>query len=194
MNSHKKKIREEIRRLRSELSLRDKEQMDGQIRDRMLKWLKFQKAETVYLYASLAGEVDTWGLMEQLWKKGVSTALPRVEGKELVFCFVDKKELLEKGAYGIWEPKKVCQMAEERKTVVITPGLAFSLTGERIGYGGGYYDRFFEREPEHVRVALAYPFQVKECVVSGHKDQRVHWIVTPEKVAECVPVISDREV
>lgn len=185
MNNPKEHIREEMRRLRSALSPEEKNRLDQQITQQLWDWPPFQEAAVVYLYASLAQEVDTWGLLGQLWKKKVRVALPRVEKKRLRFYFVDNKDALESGFYGIQEPAKGCPLARDAKAVLVTPGLAFSVSGDRVGYGGGYYDRFFEQEPGHLCVALAYPFQVKADITAEKTDHRMQWIITSDKIIEC---------
>ena len=185
MSSPKENVRKEIRQMRKDLLPEEKEQMDQQIRERFLNLPQLEQVKSIYLYASIGREVDTWGLLEALWKKGIRTALPRAEGKELCFCFVDNCQRLQAGTMKIWEPKKGCALADDPHSWVITPGLAFSVDGRRIGYGGGYYDRFFLRETGHMRIALAYPFQVRKDIPVEPWDQRVHAIVTPEEIKNC---------
>lgn len=181
----KNQIRKEMQFLRSELRPEEKAQMDFQILQRILEGLRPMERKTVYLYASGKGEVDTWQLMDELWKNKVKVALPRVEGKEIFFYIVDNKDQLIPGFMGIWEPDFSCQRAEEKCALVLTPGLAFSPLGDRIGYGGGYYDRFFARESAHRSVGVAYPFQIRENVDTKRHDQRVHQIVLPDRWIDC---------
>ena len=106
MSSPKENVRKEIRQMRKDLLPEEKEQMDQQIRERFLNLPQLEQVKSIYLYASIGREVDTWGLLEALWKKGIRTALPRAEGKELCFCFVDNCQRLQAGTMKIWEPKK----------------------------------------------------------------------------------------
>ncbi len=182
MNSHKESVRKAVRRQRKQLEKENKRQMDEKILEQVLALPEIDQAELVYAYASTDGEVDTWGLIRRLWIKQIRVALPKVEGKELVFYIVDNFESLVSGSFGILEPEEGSLPALGISAPVITPGLAFSRKGERIGYGGGYYDRFFFKEPEHVRIGLAYPFQVQELDCVQQHDQRIHKIVTPEEM------------
>lgn len=182
MSSHKESVRREIRRQRKQLEKENKREMDKKILEQVLALPEIHQAELVYAYASIGGEVDTWGLIRRLWISQIQVALPKVEGKELVFYIVDNFEVLISGSFGILEPGEGCIPALGISAPVITPGLAFSRKGERVGYGGGYYDRFFCREPEHMRIGLAYPFQVQELDCVQHHDWKVHKIVMPEEV------------
>ncbi len=102
------------------------------------------------------------------------TAFPRVEGEEIRFYFASGMEDLAPGAMGILEPLPGrCQLALVTDAPVVTPGLAFSLKGDRVGYGKGYYDRFFLREPRHRRIGVAYPFQIRDDLEPEVQDQKI---------------------
>lgn len=181
MNDRKEDIRNEIRALRKKLNAEEKTQMDQKILSRLFALPDIKQAELVYVYASIAGEADTWGLIHALWINHISVALPRIEGECLRFYIVDNLDSLVPGLFGILEPGKHCEPALGITSPVVTPGLAFSRNGDRLGYGGGYYDRFFVNEPEHRRIGLAYPFQILQNVSPMQYDQKIHCIVTPEE-------------
>ncbi len=178
-------IRNEIREFRRMLPQKKKKQMDQQIQKQLLLVSAFIQAKSIYLYASMNQEIDTWGVLDWLWKNKIPVALPKVEDKKLRFYFVDNQRDLKSGIMGILEPLSSCPLAENPNAPVITPGLAFSLEGARLGYGGGYYDRFFEQEPEHIRIALAYPFQIRRDIHCDPWDRKMHMIVLPENRIDC---------
>ena len=74
-----------------------------------------------------------------------------------------------------------CQEADAPKALVITPGVGFSKDGNRIGYGAGYYDRFFAAEPDHMAVGLCYGFQLFPAFETEKHDKKMAYIVTPEQ-------------
>lgn len=181
-SSPKSEVRSRIRRLRRGLDAAEKRRMDEQIMEKLLAMKELSEAKVIYSYMSYGGEVDTVGLMEKLRQQDRRVAVPRVEGERIRFYLVSRMEELAPGCKGILEPVQGCEPADDRNAPVITPGMAFSPAGDRIGYGGGYYDRFFEDEPEHIRIAVAYPFQICGELQTEDCDRRIHRIVTPEQI------------
>ena len=166
--------------------------MNEMLAARVLAFPWIADARTVYLYASVRGEADAWGLLEYFLSAGIRAALPRVEGREMSFFYVERSEDLEPGAYGIPEPRAGCVRADEVKAVMLVPGVAFSPDGGRLGYGGGFYDRFLAREPEHFTVGLGYGFQILEHMKTEPFDISMDLVATPEQVYDCHEMRNDR--
>lgn len=177
--------RKRILAMRRELPADRARGMNEMLAARVLALPRIADARTVYLYASVRGEADTWGLLEHFLSAGIRAALPRVEGREMSFFYVERSEDLEPGAYGIPEPRAGCVRADEVKAVMLVPGVAFSPDGGRLGYGGGFYDRFLAREPEHFTVGLGYGFQILEHMKTEPFDISMDLVVTPEQVYDC---------
>lgn len=172
--------------MRIELKSQEKEYMDAAIASQAMTRIRDAKREgasfSVYCYISFGGEADTRKLLSWLWEQQIPVAAPRVEGTRLSFSWICSMEDLEPGFHGILEPKSSCCQANDRTAVVIVPGAAFSEAGERLGYGGGFYDRFFMEEPEHERIGLAYEFQIlKNLPVEAH-DVIMNQVVTESRV------------
>ena len=110
---------------------------------------------------------------------GKYVAVPKVEGKKLVFYAIQGKKDLESGVMGIMEPKSSCLRIGDEFAPVIVPGIAFDREGHRIGYGGGYYDRFFDEEPDHPRFGIAYPFQLFDSLPAEAHDKGMDMVITP---------------
>lgn len=126
---------------------------------------------TVFAFASMSRELNTWPLLEWLWTKGTATALPLVTGKNMTFHLVADGTDLKRGVFDIREPAShLQQVFPESGSFVLVPGLAFTLSGQRLGRGGGYYDRFLSGRPEGVRaVGVCFDFQVHESLpTTGH--------------------------
>lgn len=182
----KQEIRRQIRRIRSQLPAGEKAALDQKIFRRLLAVIQQMEPSVLYCYVSMKEETDTRQLLRELWNRSIRVAVPRVEGDGMYFCEVRSMEELQPGSMGILEPLRSCPVVKEPEAAVITPGAAFSVSGQRIGFGGGYYDRFFAAEPQHQRIAAAYPFQVFDTLPSEVFDQRVHTIVTSEAVIDCI--------
>lgn len=120
----------------------------------------YVRAGTIYGYLPYNQEVRTVPILEQALRDGKAVAAPKVVGEEMRFILLEDLSQVAKGYAGIPEPIADGPLAQDPKALVLMPGLAFDPQGRRIGYGGGFYDRFLAREPGHPTVALCYDFQV----------------------------------
>jgi len=120
----------------------------------------YQAAKTIYGYLSFHQEVAILPLLEQALADGKQVAVPKCFGKEMRFILTDDFSRIRLSPHGVPEPVADSPVASDPHALVIVPGLAFDPEGHRVGYGGGYYDRFFASEPEHPTIALCYDFQL----------------------------------
>ena len=120
----------------------------------------YQKAKTVYGYLPYNQEVRTVPMLERALQDGKRVAVPKVYGDEMKFIYITDLSAVEKGYAGIPEPVADEPVADDPTALVLMPGLVFDPQGHRIGYGGGFYDKFLSSEPEHPTLALCYDFQV----------------------------------
>ena len=120
----------------------------------------YKNAKTIYGYLSYNQEVRTVPMLEQALKDGKKVAVPKVYGDEMKFLYLDDLSKVSKGYAGIPEPIADEPVADDETALVLMPGLAFDPAGHRIGYGGGFYDKFLAAEPNHPTLALCYEFQM----------------------------------
>lgn len=120
----------------------------------------YRQAKTVYGYLPYNQEVRTVPMLQRALAEGKSVAVPKVFGDEMKFIYISDLSQVEKGYAGIPEPIADGPVADDKTALVLMPGLAFDPQGHRIGYGGGFYDRFLELEPDHPTLALCYDFQM----------------------------------
>ena len=120
----------------------------------------YKAAKTIYGYLPYNQEVRTVPMLEQALKDGKKVAVPKVYGDEMKFLYLDDLSQVEKGYAGIPEPIADEPVADDNTALVLMPGLAFDPAGHRIGYGGGFYDKFLAAEPNHPTLALYYKFQM----------------------------------
>lgn len=130
----------------------------------------YQQAKTVYGYLPYNQEVRTVPMLQQALLDGKKVAVPKVIGDEMVFIYLEDLSQVEKGYAGIPEPIADEPIAQDKTALVLMPGLAFDPMGHRIGYGGGFYDKFLQREPEHPTLALCYEFQMLEHLETEKHD------------------------
>ena len=120
----------------------------------------YQKANSIYGYLPYNQEVRTTPMLRQAQLDGKRVAVPKVYGEEMRFIYLDDLSQVATGYAGIPEPVADEPVADDTTALVLMPGLAFDPQGHRIGYGGGFYDRFLEQEPDHPTLALCYEFQM----------------------------------
>ena len=120
----------------------------------------YRNAKTIYGYLPYNQEVRTVPMLQRAIDDGKKVAVPKVFGDEMKFIYLDDLTAVEKGYAGIPEPVADGPVADDKEALVLMPGLAFDPQGHRIGYGGGFYDKFLAAEPTHPTVALCYAFQM----------------------------------
>ena len=137
----------------------------------------YQQAKTIYGYLPYNQEVRTVPMLEQAILDGKQVAVPKVIGDDMVFIYLTDMNQVEKGYAGIPEPIANEPIATDETALVLMPGLAFDPQGHRIGYGGGFYDRFLEKEPNHPTLALCYEFQMLEHLETEEHDIPVNCVL-----------------
>ena len=122
----------------------------------------YKEAKTIYGYLPYNQEVRTVAMLEQALRDGKRVAVPKCYGDEMRFIWMDDLSKVEKGYAGIPEPIADGPVADDPTALVLMPGLAFDPKGNRMGYGGGFYDKFLAAETNHPTLALCYDFQMME--------------------------------
>ena len=120
----------------------------------------YQNARAIYAYLSYNQEVRTAPILRRAWCDGKRVAVPRVAGERMDFLWITPESVFAPGYGGIPEPVDGAR-ADDPTALVLMPGLAFDPDGNRLGYGGGFYDRFLAQEPHHPTLALCYEFQMQ---------------------------------
>ena len=161
----KEAIRKELLEKRSTLSDTDVHKMSTRIHEYLFESTIFYQAKQIMTYLSYPKEVQTDNLVSKALnlQKKVSIPVCVKEERDLIPSLIPDLTLVEQGYFGLREPKKewIDPVAVDQLDLIIVPGVAFNLQGNRIGHGKGYYDRFLAKVPNHVpKIALAYQFQV----------------------------------
>lgn len=179
-------LREKNRTQRNQMSEEESKVKSSTILDQLLRLPDFMMADDLFTFVSFGKEVDTHGLITGALLSGKRVYVPKVLDKKFMeFYQIETLEELLPGTLGILEPepKNMGQMKEDRNQIMIVPGLAFDLMGNRIGYGGGYYDRYFIEHPNPnlKKVAIAYDFQIEKVLQTEQFDVPMHRIVTEKR-------------
>ena len=152
----RKKIREQKRAMTEERIVA----ASARLGELFLACEQYKSAKTIYGYLPYNQEVRTVPMLEQAMKDGKRVAVPKCYGDEMRFIYMDDLSKVEKGYAGIPEPVADGPVADDETALVLMPGMAFDPQGHRIGYGGGFYDKFLAAEPNHPTLALCYEFQM----------------------------------
>ena len=153
-------LRKEIREKKRAMTVEQVEEASARLAKLFLSSEAYQNAKTIYGYLPYNQEVRTVPMLEKALRDGKQVAVPKVYGEEMRFILMEDLSKVETGYAGIPEPIADGPIAQDPTALVLMPGLAFDKEGHRIGYGGGFYDRFLEKEPNHPTVALCYDFQM----------------------------------
>ncbi len=156
----KKQLRREIRERKRAMTEAEIQSRSEALAQLLYASEAYRSAKTIYGYLPYNQEVRTVPMLEQALRDGKRVAVPKVFGEEMKFLYLDDLSQVAKGYAGIPEPIADEPVAEDKTALVLMPGLAFDPQGHRIGYGGGFYDRFLAAEPDHPTLALCYEFQL----------------------------------
>jgi 5-formyltetrahydrofolate cyclo-ligase len=157
------------------------------IRARLKEHILFQKAQAVLFFASLPEEVDLWPLLEESINQNKVVALPSFDEETQNYRSRRVKDLhveILSGQFGIREPATACiEIPLADLDLVLVPGVAFDLRGNRLGRGKGFYDRLLQNF-DGKKIGIAFDEQVVEAVPAGHLDIRMDLILTPTRRIE----------
>jgi 5-formyltetrahydrofolate cyclo-ligase len=184
LRREKRVVRARVRALRDVMEPEDRARASLEIAGRVLALPDLEGVSTALAFASFGAEVDTQPLIGGLDERGVRVVLPRVEGREIVAATYRPGDPMIVAPFGMPEPAGGDVVALDAIDLAVTPGLAFDRSGHRVGYGGGFYDRFFAAAPHGLRkVAVCFAVQVVEDELPhGAFDVPVDVVVTEREV------------
>lgn len=175
----KAELRKKILQEMKTLSQEQKQAMDRVLTERFLNHPFYQEAKVTATYLSFPHEFQTQELIEQALKDGKKVLIPKTYPKGRMEFVVYHPQQLAKTSFGLLEPQGDLEVVEPSQIDLIhVPGLAFTTEGYRIGYGGGYYDRYLEHFAGHT-MSTIYPCQVQEFNLENH-DIPVQEVLTYE--------------
>jgi 5-formyltetrahydrofolate cyclo-ligase len=180
----KKSLRQEIFRQRKALDTQTHQAHSRAVTRRLLDNGFLDGVNSVHLYYAINNEVNTLELIEELWRRDIRVVMPRTDLKNRKldnYPITGFDQLEERTAFKLLEPKQSLTLHEGDCDLILVPGLVFDHKLNRIGYGGGFYDRFLARS-NGCKVAIAYDFQVRESIPSEPHDIRMDQIVTDTRI------------
>ena len=181
--STKKEIRAIVKKNRREATPEQIRENSNEICKQFLNLPEYKEAKVVFAYMDCKNEVETKMVIEQCWRDGKTVAVPKVFGEIMKYYVITSYDDLEEGYFGIPEPKHeqlneiVCDDG-----LMILPGVAFDNCRHRVGYGGGFYDRYLEAHPGMKKIAFAFEFQMFESVPFEVFDRQPEKIITEKRI------------
>ncbi len=183
----KSNIRKRFTLIRDSFSKKERLSLSQLIQNKLLSLEDYINSKTVLLYSSFKSEVNTEKLIKRSVEKK-TTLLPLTisEKKTITPCAINNLHHdTANGFSGILEPKKYCKAYEKEKIdLVVVPGVAFGLKGERLGYGGGYYDRFLKGYKGKI-IGICFEKQLTDLIKPEKHDVLMHKIVTEKRIIKC---------
>lgn len=146
-------------------------------------------SDTVGVYLVRDGELDLTPLIDICWQRGVAVAVPVIAGQELRFAAYRCGESMRRNRFGIAEP---AEPAWRTPTLLLVPLVAFDATGQRLGMGGGYYDRYLSAHPDLRRVGAAHDCQRVAAVPAAGNDVTLTAVVTERGWQSFAPLADTR--
>ncbi len=183
----KKEIRKRICFLRDMLSNQEIHEKSCKITKRLTEHPCYKQASQILVYRNFGSEVGTREVILAAWRDGKKTYSPRISGKKMEFLQVGEWTDYESGFHGIQEPKVTCPSFVEEpegQVLIVMPGTVFDKAKHRIGYGGGYYDRYLKKHPSYKTAAICFELQMMEHIPYEKHDVSPDVIVTEERTYE----------
>ena len=177
----KKELRKIFRQKRNRIS--EKSEKDFKIAERVLDSVRVKNSDNIFIYVSYGSETDTHLIIEKLLESGKNVAVPRcLENGIMEFIYIKSLDELSAGAFGIPEPSGNSRAVITEDAVCIVPAYSFTEDGTRLGYGGGYYDRYLSEHPQCRTMAVCHDLQIVDDLPAEEHDIRPDAIVSEEQI------------
>ncbi len=141
-----------------------------------------RRADSFLCYYPANNEVDLLDFYQELLKEGYNLFFPKTQKKTMEFLKISSLDDFELGNFNIMEPVSKEKYQDVDNTICFTPLVAFDENRNRIGYGGGFYDRFFVNRQSIIKIGIAYDFQKIDKIVPTAWDIPLDYVVTNEKI------------
>lgn len=173
----KKALRREISAKKRAMSNEEIVQASDRLAQKLFKTDVYRQTSSIYGYLSYNQEVRTEAILQRALRDGKRVAVPKVFGDEMKFLWLEDLSQVAPGTFNIPEPIANDPEADDGNALILMPGLAFDPDGHRLGYGGGFYDRYLAGHPDHKLVALCYGFQMLDQLETEAHDIPVDLVI-----------------
>jgi 5-formyltetrahydrofolate cyclo-ligase len=182
LSAQKAELRAKLKQIRASIPAEIRADQSQAIQQKLASLEEIQTAHSIFLFISYGNEVHTHDLLKYFLKQGKTLAVPKIlPEKTMIAVQFSQWEDLIPGELGILTPSGNTPYSGDFD-VVITPGLGFTLQGHRIGYGRGYYDKWFASHNARNKIAIAFEAQLVDELPTDETDVPVVIVVTEERV------------
>lgn len=188
MNEDRQDLRRRILGARDRVSSDERHEKSVFVMNNFFGLPEIEHWSTLFIYVNFRSEVETMELIKRCLDQGIRVAVPLVDAKAakmIPLLIKDPKQDLAPGYYDIPEPDplKTTRVDAEEIDAAIIPGSVFDIYGGRLGYGGGYYDRFLVNDaPQAKRIGFAFEVQLVEKVPVEPHDQPLDILITEKRI------------
>lgn len=165
------------------LSIHQKQTESNRLYQLLFETAAWQEAGTIAVTLSMPIELDTAPIIEAAWSANKKTVVPKIVNHQMIFVPFDDGSSLQTGQLSIREPVTEVAVSANKIDLVIVPGLAFTRSGARLGFGAGYYDRFLVNYTGKT-IALALSPQIKQNIPIEAHDQLIQEVLTVHTTKE----------
>lgn len=179
----KQKMRASMKAIRQQLTDAYKSQADQKIAEQVVLLEEFKQAKTVFCFVSVDDEIDTHPILDRVLRSGKKLAVPRCQGRGCMEAYeIQSYDQLQPGFYGIPEPVRACRsVSRQAIDFAIVPCLTCDSAGRRLGYGGGYYDRFMEKKTYPAAVICRERMLYEQIPAEDH-DTVMDLVITEKQI------------
>ncbi len=182
LKQRKDKLRKELLQQRSEIDPACKADYDQWICDKLYELVQDWDYQVIHSYIPIDSEINILPLLDRLIDDGRIIIAPKTnQERQLEHLVLQSTTKLEKGLFGTSHPINSIEYIGELD-FIITPGLAYDYKGNRLGYGGGYYDTFLSEQSQAHSVGIAYPFQRMKYIPIGSHDIPVNEVISKREM------------
>jgi 5-formyltetrahydrofolate cyclo-ligase len=186
MNLHeqKKQLRTELKQRRSKLSESSRSKKSQQIIQFLHEFDEFNQAKSLFCYISYLSEVETNSLISGILEQNLALSVPKIMGEtEMLAIPLTDLSDLEPDKMGILTPESSLATSDSFD-IAITPGVGFTVRGERLGYGRGYYDRWFSKNKVKIKIGIAFEVQIVRELPLEETDMPLDILITEERIID----------
>ena len=157
--------------------------------ERILSFSAFKVSNWIYCYLSFRNELDTISMIDTFLSEGKHLAVPRIEGEEMHFYEIRSLRECRPGTMGILEPAAGLRPGKRPERItepgfMLMPGLAFDLNRRRLGFGGGFYDRYLCAHQNLTTAGVCYDFQIIDHVPCGPHDRCPDVLISDRRIIQ----------